>query len=253
MKFFFKSIQSTLLYNLISFDFILVEISGNKISNFFLSKFFLSKLLSFICLILFDVLKSFKIFIRILSFLARRTAIFYLKHNTLTQKNVSRYKNLRLKLRSTILKNKNNRNRKRLLSSMHSVNNLYRYSKKKKIKQLRENEFASSLSFWSPYDETSLVIKYVLTFLKKKRPLITNFLTILPTLSNSSNEMPFLIILNRKLNLKECSSLFFRNYYLIQLFNSLLNTSSLSFYKIYADLQESKKIVFISFLIKEIF
>ena len=62
MKSLFKNIHSTLLYNLISFDFILIEISGNKISNFFLEKIFLSKLFYFICLVLFEVLKFLFVF-----------------------------------------------------------------------------------------------------------------------------------------------------------------------------------------------
>lgn len=249
MKSLFKNIHSTLLYNLISFDFILIEISGNKISNFFLEKIFLSKLFYFICLVLFDVLKGFKLFIRILSFLARRTNNLHFKFNTNAFKQIKYYINLRSRLRFKVKKFSD---RKRFCLRLRYIKNLYIASKRRRITLLRQYKYASNLSFWSPFDENSALIKNVLkSFYKKK--VNSKYLPNLPTLLPSNTIMPLLLIFNHKLTLSEYSSLFFRNYYLIQVLNPFIDSSNLSLYKIYGDLQDSKKLLFISFLIKEIF
>lgn len=77
MKTFDRNIKKTLLYNLIIFDFILLEASTYKISNFFIEKFETSstsnRLLQkkFLRLSLNEIVKSFKRFIRLLSFLKK--------------------------------------------------------------------------------------------------------------------------------------------------------------------------------------
>lgn len=62
------TLKKTLFYNLIIFDFILLESSSKKISNFFIEKFQNQKF--FISRIsLFPLIKNFKRFIRLLQFL----------------------------------------------------------------------------------------------------------------------------------------------------------------------------------------
>ena len=62
-----NNIKKTLIYNLILFDFILLEVSTNKISNFFIEKIKSSKFI--LRLSLFDILKSFKQFIKLFTFI----------------------------------------------------------------------------------------------------------------------------------------------------------------------------------------
>ena len=62
MNFCKKSLQKTLFYNLILFDFILLESSSKKISNFFIEKFKVSNVL-LAKLPLFPIIKNFKRFI----------------------------------------------------------------------------------------------------------------------------------------------------------------------------------------------
>ncbi len=61
-------LKKTLFYNLIIFDFILLESSSKKISNFFIEKYKTNKFL-FSRISLFPLLKNFKRFIRLLQFL----------------------------------------------------------------------------------------------------------------------------------------------------------------------------------------
>jgi hypothetical protein len=68
MKSYNIPINKTLFYNLILFDFILLESSSKKISNFFIDKFKNKKfIISRIAL--FPLIKNFKRFIRLLQFL----------------------------------------------------------------------------------------------------------------------------------------------------------------------------------------
>lgn len=75
MKTFQTKLQKNLLYNLIIFDFILLESSTKKISNFFIQKFEVNsqKMLKkkYIRMSLEDTTKAFKRFIRLLKFLSR--------------------------------------------------------------------------------------------------------------------------------------------------------------------------------------
>jgi hypothetical protein len=71
MKHFKKSIYNDLFYNLILFDFILLSSSNKKISSFFVEKYIFSKKNYLVRLVLFDLLKSFKRFIRIFQFIQK--------------------------------------------------------------------------------------------------------------------------------------------------------------------------------------
>jgi hypothetical protein len=64
-------IENTLFYNLIIFDFILLESSSKKISNFFVEKIKNKKNLIY-RISLFSVFKTFKRYIRLLQFLQKK-------------------------------------------------------------------------------------------------------------------------------------------------------------------------------------
>jgi hypothetical protein len=65
-----KILQKTLLYNLIIFDFILLETSTKKISNFFFEKFKILNLNKYIFQFSVEnIIKSFKQYIRFLKFI----------------------------------------------------------------------------------------------------------------------------------------------------------------------------------------
>ncbi len=75
-------IKNTLFYNLIIFDFILLESSSKKISNFFIENFKNQKfLISRISL--FPLIKNFKRFIRLLQFLKSISIVSLKKNNFL--------------------------------------------------------------------------------------------------------------------------------------------------------------------------
>lgn len=81
MKILKQNFKKTLLYNLIIFDFILLESSTNKISNFFLEKVKTSTqkgLKTSFRFSLEDTVKSFKRFIRMLTFLKSKKKKIYL-------------------------------------------------------------------------------------------------------------------------------------------------------------------------------
>lgn len=89
MKILKQDFKKTLLYNLIIFDFILLESSTNKISNFFLEKVKTSTqkgLKTSFRFSLEDTVKSFKRFIRMLTFLKSKK-----KKNLFTFINNSEY------------------------------------------------------------------------------------------------------------------------------------------------------------------
>lgn len=84
-------IKNTLFYNLIIFDFILLECSSKKISNFFLEKFKNQKfLISKISL--FPLIKNFKRFIRLLQFL-KSISVEFKKNKKLNKLNFYKFNN----------------------------------------------------------------------------------------------------------------------------------------------------------------
>lgn len=84
-------IKNTLFYNLIIFDFILLESSSKKISNFFIEKFKNQKfLISKISL--FPIIKNFKRFIRLLQFLKSISDNTLEKFNFVNSLNKYKYK-----------------------------------------------------------------------------------------------------------------------------------------------------------------
>lgn len=64
-----ENIKKTLIYNLVLFDFILLEVSTNKISNFFIEKLKNSNF--FLRFSVFDIVKSFKQFIKLFTFIKK--------------------------------------------------------------------------------------------------------------------------------------------------------------------------------------
>lgn len=67
-------IEKTLFYNLIIFDFILLESSSKRISNFFIQKVKNKKIL-ISRVLLFPIVKNFKRYIRLLQFLQKKDQI----------------------------------------------------------------------------------------------------------------------------------------------------------------------------------
>lgn len=79
MKILKQDFKKTLLYNLIIFDFILLESSTKKISNFFLEKVKIitqKKLKNALRFSLEDTTKAFKRYIRMLNFLKKKPPLF---------------------------------------------------------------------------------------------------------------------------------------------------------------------------------
>lgn len=175
--------KKTLLYNLIIFDFILLNSSTIKISNFFLEKVKKKiKNKSLIRTSLFDMLKSFKSFIK-----------------------------------------------------------LFKYLKKYKKNNI--------LYFWISSEDTIDFLKF---FLKRYNLFChLKFNLFFPKLINR-NLLPSSIIINYPLLKSKFLSFFYKSVYLIQSINSTYYEEDFSNYKIFADLDDYKKLIFFSLILSSI-
>jgi hypothetical protein len=189
MKKFTKIIKKTLLYNLIIFDFILLESSISKISNFFIEKFdnillssnsFLKK--KFLRVSLTETVKSFKRYIR----------LFY------------------------FLKKKRN---KKIITIFSSDSNL-------ELLKLLFKQYKLTSFF---YLNSTNSILYSFKFLKS------------------------LLFLEQPFNKSNFLSFFFKNFFLLQTINSLEDNLHYNTYKIFASLDDYKKIIFIGLILISIF
>jgi hypothetical protein len=177
------SIKKTLLYNLIIFDFILLNSSTIKISNFFLEKVKKKiKNKSLVRTSLFDLLKSFKQFIK-----------------------------------------------------------LFKYIKKYKRQ--------TTIYFWVSSEDTIHFLKYFFKRYKLRCNLKFDFF--FPELLNQ-NHLASSIIINYPLYKSKFFSFLYKKVYLIQ---SITSSDSLDFsnYKIISDLDDYKKLIFFSLILRSIF
>lgn len=186
MKSFQTLSKKTLLYNLILFDFILLECSTQKISNFFIQKIQTigsHKAVNQLTYLSIDeVTKSFKRFIRLLKFLKKE--------------------------------------------------------KNKKI-TIIVNSFE--------------IIKFLCSFFKNFKLNVTIRLNTLGVVPFSKNTVHSAIFLDFVIPQSLFSSYFFRNCFLVQSINSSGDSPHYSFYKIFADMEDYKKIIFFNLLLVSIF
>ncbi|MBR08226.1 MAG: hypothetical protein CMP48_11185 [Rickettsiales bacterium] len=187
MKHFNNTLHKNLFYNLIFFDFILLSSSSKKISNFFLEKIIFSKKKYLLHLLLYDLLKSFKQFIR-----------------------------------------------------------LYLYIKK----ALTFKSLSFFMYIWSTNYQNIKLLKLLFKHYKIKIPLkIKNFFPVRINQSNHKN----ILTLDKKLNFNDCQNLFNKNFFLIQEINSYDSFLNFGTYKIYNDLTDFKKLIFIGLILIKIF
>lgn len=192
-------VKNTLFYNLIIFDFILLESSSKKISNFFIEKFknktFLISKIS-----LFPLIKNFKRFIRLLQFL-KSISIESLK-------------------------------------------------KKFFLKSLKNYNFVNFFYFWVP-SETNLELLKLL-FNKYKISCFLHLNTFSPFIK-SKFLLKTSFIFDHFLNLRNFFSFFFKKFYLLHSFNFFQDSTRISTFKIFADFNDYKKLIFLSLIFLSIF
>ena len=195
MNFCKKSLQKTLFYNLILFDFILLESSSKKISNFFIEKFKVSNVL-LAKLPLFPIIKNFKRFIRLLYFL-KGTALSI--------------------------------NKSSLIANFQSLNFFYILVRSEPVLEFFKLLFKQfrlsclvSLNLFLPFNTVQARLKTGLIF-------------------------------DYPLSLRNFFSFFFKNFYSLQVFNSFEDTVHFLLYKIFTDLSDYKKLIFLGLIFISIF
>ena len=178
-----KISKKTLIYNLILFDFILLETSSKKISNFFVEKIGKANN-TLVRLSIFEIVKSFKQFIKLFSFI-------------------------------------------------------------KKIKKLKKN----TIYFWVNSEYLIDFFKFFFKLYKPKFLIKYSILfpSILKSLTLSSS-----IIINNLISKNEFYSFFFKKIWLLQSVNSI-NIKDFHTYKLYADLNDYKKLMFLALILNLIF
>lgn len=191
--------KNTLFYNLIIFDFILLESSSKKISNFFIEKvknqnFLISRIS------LFPIIKNFKRFIRLLQFL----------------------KNLSTKS----------------------------FEQKSLINNYKKKQFTNFFYFWVHSEQTIDLFKLLF-----KNYNLSCFLHLntFPPFFKSKFILKTSLIFDQYLTLRNFFSFFFKKFYLLQSFNSFQDSTYYSFFKIFADFNDYKKLTFIGLLFISIF
>lgn len=203
-------IKKTLFYNLIIFDFILLESSSKKISNFFISKFKNQKfLISRISL--FPVIKNFKRFIRLLNYL----------------KNIS-YTNF------ISFKNKKKKN-------------------KKFQKSLKTDKKYNSINFFYFWVNTEETLDLFLLLFKQYKLLCFVHFNVFSPFFKSKFLLKTSLIFDQYITLNNYLSYFFKKIYLLQSFNSFQDSSYINTFKIFADLNDYKKLLFLGLIFISIF
>lgn len=194
-----QNINKTLFYNLIIFDFILLESSSKKISNFFIEKFQNKKfLISRISL--FPLIKNFKRFIRLLQFL----------------KNISK-------------------------------NSL---EKKNSIKFFNKYKFVNFFYFWVNSEYNLELLKI---FFKKYKLFCFLHLNTFPPFIKSKFLLKTSFIFDQFLNLRKFFSFFFKKFYILHTFNSFSDSVHFNIFKIFADFNDYKKLIFLNLIFISIF
>lgn len=180
----------TFFYNLITFDFIFLSPLNKKRSNFHIEQTVFSKNKFYFRLSLFELLNSFKLFIRFFQFL----------------------------------------------------------SKKSKIKNYRTQIL---LYIWSGSFQN---IKFLNFFFKKyKLDISFDIIHLFPQVSNKFKFFKNILVLDHKLTKNDYKNFFLRNLYLIQKINVFHETMGWGSYKIYNNLNDIKKLIFISLILIQVF
>lgn len=189
--------KNTLLFNLIIFDFILLESSSKKISNFFIEKVKHQKfLISRISL--FPIIKNFKRFIRLLQFL----------------KNISSQ------------------------------------SLTKKFSKNSTPTFINFFYFWIHSEQNLELLKLLF---KKYKLFCFVHLNTFPPFFKSKFSLKTSLIFDQYLNLRNFFSFFFKKFYLLQSFNFFQDSPHYTIFKIFADFNDYKKLIFLGLIFISIF
>lgn len=201
MKIFNTNIKKTLFYNLIIFDFILLESSSKKISNFFLEKLQNEKFIT-TRISIFPIVKNFKRFIRLLQFT---------KNTTLE---VSKFKKSNISL---------NGSKKNLINFFYLwVNSEHSLELLKILFQQYKLSCFVKLNLFFPF-------------------------------SNPRSTLKVGLIFDQFINLRNFFSFFFKKFYFLHAFNSFEDSVHFTFYKIFSDLDDYKKLLFLGLIFISIF
>lgn len=186
------TVQKTLFYNLILFDFILLESSSKKISNFFIEKFKISNIL-LAKIPLFPILKNFKRFIRLLYF-----------------------------LKATV----SSTNRRRALAFQNQ----------------------DSFNFFYILVHSEYILKvFKLLFKQFNLSCIVSLNLFLPFVSINAR-LKTALIFDYSFSLQNFFSFFLKKFYLLHVFNSFQDNVHFLLYKIFADLSDYKKLIFLGLI-----